>query len=614
VSAPTAGSIDALLHAATAHGFTTGNTVLAAVANAIPANASLIVNFNDNLTDQTTNFTLTPNSPVYSTDVPYAGAGKSLILPGGTGVYKATMADSPLLDFGSGDFAISFWYKDGGTTVDYGRILSRSLTTNWIGWQIWYRTGAGASLRFAWSSNNTDWPDLTFSLGTTTTSWAHHAVVRKGNTLYGLKNGAVVATKDITGLTIASGSGHTPSIGFAPGDLATGFLDGLEIYKGTSRGWESGYTYPTVEFTTDSIPTEIPCTAAGRALLDDATAADQRTTLGAAASGAATSSGLTLATSRLLGRTTASTGAIEEISATSPLSLASGALSIPAATASVPGHATAAQISKLDGIAAYATVGIPPPATPEQGDVLYYDGSAWARLAHGTSGQFLKTQGHGANPAWDSPAGGSSRWTAVANYTTTPASTSTITMGTDQTATLLPGLPLRYTWNGTTYYGVISACTASLLTIRGAPLSTSYATTLDVGTPEMVTQMHVSVPGFFEDATNTGLLASDCYQVLKWVGSRAYCVGYNAKSQTADSGANQPSVQVTWDGNAISDSNSSAGIRPTASWVATGVDIITTGTPPNYQVDNNEALEISVTKNSTGDAADLNVDIIMVVP
>lgn len=35
-----------------------------------------------------------------------------------------------------------------------------------------------------------------------------------------------------------------------------------------------------------------------------------------------------------------------------------------------------------------------------QGDVLYYNGTAWVRLGAGTSGQFLKTNGAGANPAW----------------------------------------------------------------------------------------------------------------------------------------------------------------------------------------------------------------------
>ena len=38
--------------------------------------------------------------------------------------------------------------------------------------------------------------------------------------------------------------------------------------------------------------------------------------------------------------------------------------------------------------------------TNEQGDILYYDGTKWVPLAHGTSGQFLKTQGNAANPIW----------------------------------------------------------------------------------------------------------------------------------------------------------------------------------------------------------------------
>jgi hypothetical protein len=73
---------------------------------------------------------------------------------------------------------------------------------------------------------------------------------------------------------------------------------------------------------------EISCTAAGRALLDDADAAAQRTTLGAAASGAITGSGLTQTTSRILGRTTASTGAIEEISVGTGLTLSGGSISV----------------------------------------------------------------------------------------------------------------------------------------------------------------------------------------------------------------------------------------------------------------------------------------------
>lgn len=39
-------------------------------------------------------------------------------------------------------------------------------------------------------------------------------------------------------------------------------------------------------------------------------------------------------------------------------------------------------------------------ASEAQGDVIYYNGSNWVRLAAGSSGYFLKTQGAGANPVW----------------------------------------------------------------------------------------------------------------------------------------------------------------------------------------------------------------------
>jgi hypothetical protein len=38
-----------------------------------------------------------------------------------------------------------------------------------------------------------------------------------------------------------------------------------------------------------------------------------------------------------------------------------------------------------------------------QGDILYFNGTNWVRLAAGTSGKFLKTQGAGSNPTWDNP-------------------------------------------------------------------------------------------------------------------------------------------------------------------------------------------------------------------
>lgn len=72
------------------------------------------------------------------------------------------------------------------------------------------------------------------------------------------------------------------------------------------------------------------------------------------APGAATSSGLTMATARLLGRTTASTGAIEEITVSTGLALASGGLSVPA----FPGYVSGAY---------YLADGVSLPSTPSAG-------------------------------------------------------------------------------------------------------------------------------------------------------------------------------------------------------------------------------------------------------
>jgi len=58
-----------------------------------------------------------------------------------------------------------------------------------------------------------------------------------------------------------------------------------------------------------------------------------------------------------------------------------------------------------DGATVQELVGIAESLTPAQGDILYYDGSAWVMLTPGTTGEYLETQGAGANPQWSSPAG-----------------------------------------------------------------------------------------------------------------------------------------------------------------------------------------------------------------
>ena len=105
----------------------------------------------------------------------------------------------------------------------------------------------------------------------------------------------------------------------------------------------------------------------------------------------ASANGLTMATARLLGRTTASTGAAEEITVGSGLSLSAGTL-----TSSAVNLATG-----VTGTLPIANGGTNSTATPTAGTVSYGTGTAIAYTSAGTSGQVLTSAGSSA-PTWSS--------------------------------------------------------------------------------------------------------------------------------------------------------------------------------------------------------------------
>jgi len=71
--------------------------------------------------------------------------------------------------------------------------------------------------------------------------------------------------------------------------------------------------------------------------------------------------------------------------------------------------------------------------TGTQGDVLYHNGTSWQKLAAGTSGHFLKTNGAGANPAWAAASGDPWLYEKLtSDYTTTSATLGTIAAGSVQ--------------------------------------------------------------------------------------------------------------------------------------------------------------------------------------
>lgn len=95
------------------------------------------------------------------------------------------------------------------------------------------------------------------------------------------------------------------------------------------------------------------------------------------------------ATARALGRNTAGAGDVEEVTLT--------------------------QILDWVGSAA-------------QGDILYRGAASWSRLAAGTSGYVLTSQGAGADPVWAAAAGGAGAMTFVGEATVTGAAATTLTL------------------------------------------------------------------------------------------------------------------------------------------------------------------------------------------
>jgi hypothetical protein len=210
--------------------------------------------------------------------------------------------------------------------------------------------------------------------------------------------------------------------------------------------------------------------------------------------------------------------------------------------------------------------------------------------------------------------------TATTDFATTAASTSTITMNVDKTATIIVGTPIKFTLSGTEYWAICTAITASLLTIGGAPLTTSAGalTALSYGDNTRVVQLTIAIPGYYEETSYTTApfalesLLFMRYGIL-WKYSKAYLVQFSCIHRVADTGT-PPQINIMVDGTAVCTTNSGGGLSmPTnnTSSVSTVVDITTGGT---YRIQNGEFIEVKITKGTdTVKAQDLTITVVFVL-
>lgn len=227
---------------------------------------------------------------------------------------------------------------------------------------------------------------------------------------------------------------------------------------------------------------------------------------------------------------------------------------------------------------------------------------------HSTAGAHGVVTATSVNGALVAPASGAS-WAQVASaaFTATPASTSTITMVSDLTASIKVGMSLKYVIGGVTKYGRVSAIAAALLTVNGAPLG-GDVTALYYG-GGVTRQINIIIPGTYEDASSTGLIVADLKSSLIWTLPVSYLVHFKVYSDVHDTGTHgQASVRI----NATEVCTTAGGLTIAAdkTWYSTVVDIDVAA----YDINPGEALEVTAVKAGNGDATDLTVQMYFVTP
>ena len=165
-----------------------------------------------------------------------------------------------------------------------------------------------------------------------------------------------------------------------------------------------------------------------------------------------------------------------------------------------------------------------PPITEAQGQIIYWNGTSWVALVPGASGKYLKTQGEGANPMWDTPAGGGS----------TPTGTGFrhVTAGVEDAAAKLVDTA-DINANQVTYAKMQSVSAASKLLGRGSAAGAGVVQEIALGAGILMSDTtlsatanpsHAPLGGYYPGVLSTGVKPPQVpYRGASFTIDKLYC-------------------------------------------------------------------------------------------
>lgn len=205
-------------------------------------------------------------------------------------------------------------------------------------------------------------------------------------------------------------------------------------------------------------------------------------------------------------------------------------------------------------------------------------------------------------------AGAWSALTAGTDFSTTAASSSSITMLVDKTATIKPGYAIRVVDGGTTKWGVVSSVSSGSIGFVGPALTLTAGAITAVSWADntRVQSFKILVDGAFAYAASSTLLATYCRNPWSWLGGPARVAFFRVRS--AAQSATAPKVTLTIGGTSICSDNSNAGPAVTSSWSAG------TLVTANLALTMQATIELVTTQGATTNTldSDLAVDLLVV--